>query len=497
MQEKYEKFLKKIAEINDLGYAQELLMWDQETYLPPKGTQMRARVQGTLSGLIHEDLTSPEFVALVQELKEAQLPGDQGLNVKEIDKSQQRAMKIPRDLVVELSDTQSQAYKAWVEARQKSDFSLFCPWLKKILELKKRVAYLVGFEGSIYNAFFKAYEEDTTVEEIIPVFENLRQSLVPFIEKIVSSNKVMTNGFVKEEYPVDKQEIFNRRVLKDMGFDLDAGRLDIAVHPFCAGFTKYDVRLTTRYENEVWPEPLLSTLHEGGHGLYEQGLPEEGIGTPIGQSMSPGVHESQSRLWENLVGRSKEFWYHYLPIAKEYFGDKLKNIDVEKLYEAINQVRPSLIRVESDEVTYNLHILIRFELEREMMEGKIQVEDLPKLWNERMKKYLGVVPSSDATGVLQDVHWSFGLIAYFPTYTIGNLYSAQFFHQAEKDIPDLKSKISQGDLLVLRKWLLEKIHSRGKRLTPKGLIQEVTGEPLKADYFVQYLKDKFSPIYGI
>jgi len=300
---------------------------------------------------------------------------------------------------------------------------------------------------------------------------------------------------VKQEYPVDKQEIFNRLVLKDMGFDLDAGRLDITVHPFCAGFSKYDVRLTTHYENEIWPEPLLSVLHEGGHGLYEQGLPEEGIGMPVGQSISPAVHESQSRLWENMIGRSKAFWQHYLPIAKEHFPDKLANMDIEQLYLAINQVKPSLIRIESDEVTYNLHILIRFELEREMMEGKIEVDDLPRLWNEKMQKYLGLVPPNDAMGVLQDVHWSFGLIAYFPTYTLGNLYSAQFLHQAEKDIPDLKSRISQGDLLCLRQWLLEKIHSKGKRLTPKALIKEVTGEDLKADYFIHYLENKFFPIY--
>ncbi len=497
MQKKYENFLKKVSEINDLGYAQELLMWDQETYLPSKGTKMRAKVQGSLSGMIHEKLTSPEFVALVKELKDANLPGDQGLNIKEIDKSQQKALKIPRDLVVELSDTQSNAYKAWVEARQQSDFMLFSPWLNKIIDLKRQVAHLIGFEGSIYNAFFTAYEEDTTVEEIIPVFENLRQRLIPLIEKIVNSKKAMRTAFVKEEYPVDKQEIFNRVVLKDMGFDLEAGRMDIAVHPFCAGFTKYDVRLTTRYENEVWPEPLFSTLHEGGHGLYEQGLPEEGISQPFGQSMSPAVHESQSRLWENLIGRSREFWHYYLPIAKKYFPEKLHNIDVEDIYEAINQVKLSLIRVESDEVTYNLHILIRFELEREIMEGRIQIKDLPTLWNEKMQKYLGVVPPNDAKGVLQDVHWSFGLISYFPTYTLGNLYSAQFFNKAQKDIPDLMSRVSQGDLLTLRNWLLNNIHSRGKRLTPKALIQEVTGEPLKADYFIHYLENKFFPIYGV
>ena len=282
-----------------------------------------------------------------------------------------------------------------------------------------------------------------------------------------------------------------------MGFDLEAGRLDIAVHPFCQGLSPDDVRLTTRYSVDKLAEALFGTMHETGHGLYEQGLPQAEGGTPLCQSISLGIHESQSRLWENMIGRSRPFWQHYLPQLQAYFPEQLAGVELDSFYAAINQVETSFIRVEADEVTYNLHILLRFELEMDMVEERVQVEDLPAVWNERMEEYLGVCPADDAQGVLQDVHWSFGLLGYFPTYTLGNLYAAQFFARAQEDMPGLMEQVAEGELAPLKRWLNENIHARGRRSTAGELVQEVTGEALSAEYFIDYLEGKFKPLYSL
>lgn len=499
MSPKYEKFLKKIIELNNIGYAQEILMWDQETYMPTKGTAMRGQVQATLSGLYHEKLTDPELVSLVNDLKQEQLEGDAAVNLREIVRRQDRALKIPRDVVMELSDVQSNSYNAWLEARKAQDYKLFAPWLRRIVDLQKKIADLVGYEGSIYNAFFHHYAPYMDVEEVTPLFEALRNRLVPLLARIVKSPKsrLKRRKLPQADYPIDKQEKLNQMVLKDMGFDLEAGRLDVTVHPFTAGFCKYDVRITTRYRTFDWPDSLFSVLHEGGHGLYEQGLPEDALSTPAGESVSSTIHESQSRLWENIIGRSREFWQYYFPIAKELFPKQLKNVDLERFYLALNEVKPSLIRTEADEVTYNLHVLLRFELEKDLVEGKIQVEDLATLWNEKMEKYLGIRPANDTEGVLQDVHWSSGLIGYFPTYTLGNLCCVQFFRQAQKEIPDLMKNIAEGHLVILKNWLNQKIHGQGKRLISRELLKEVTGQVLAVEPFADYLETKFSEIYSL
>ena len=497
MSDTYEPFMAKVAELADIGHAEGMLSWDQETYMPPKGAAMRARAQGTLAGLHHERLTAPELVGLVKDLKGQDLTGDAAVNVREVGRSQDRALKIPKELVVELSQTESLSHEAWIAAREKADFAHFQPWLEKILKLKKEVAERVGYEGTIYNALLDEYEPYTRAEDIEPVFAALKDKLVPLVEKIAATGKFPARGVLDQDFPVAEQEELGRQGLEDLGFDLEAGRLDVAVHPFCSGTSRDDVRLTTRYSADWLPGSLFGTIHEAGHGLYEQGLPEDAVATPAGGSVSLGIHESQSRLWENMVGRSRAFSTHYLPRLKALFPTQLQNVNLDEFYAAVNQVEPSLIRVEADEVTYNLHILLRFELERDLFEGRVEVKDLPSVWNERMQQYLGVCPPDDAQGVLQDVHWSFGLMGYFPTYTLGNLYGAQFFHQAQQELPDLEGQIGRGEFGGLKTWLNDKVHNRGSRLRASELVEEVTGEKLSADYFTNYLEAKFGALYNL
>jgi carboxypeptidase Taq len=497
MSDTYEPFMAKVAELADIGHAEGMLSWDQETYMPPKGAAMRARAQGTLAGLHHERLTAPELVGLVKDLKGQDLTGDAAVNVREVGRSQDRALKIPKELVVELSQTESLSHEAWIAAREKADFAHFQPWLEKILKLKKEVAERVGYEGTIYNALLDEYEPYTRAEDIEPVFAALKDKLVPLVEKIAATGKFPARGVLDQDFPVAEQEELGRQVLEDLGFDLESGRLDVAVHPFCSGTSRDDVRLTTRYSADWLPGSLFGTIHEAGHGLYEQGLPEDAVATPAGGSVSLGIHESQSRLWENMVGRSRAFSTHYLPRLKALFPTQLQNVNLDEFYAAVNQVEPSLIRVEADEVTYNLHILLRFELERDLFEGRVEVKDLPSVWNERMQQYLGVCPPDDAQGVLQDVHWSFGLMGYFPTYTLGNLYGAQFFHQAQQELPDLEGQIGRGEFGGLKTWLNDKVHNRGSRLRASELVEEVTGEKLSADYFTNYLEAKFGALYNL
>jgi len=497
MSDAYEKFMQKVLEIDDLGHAQGLLSWDQETYMPPRGAAMRARAQGTLAGIGHQMMTAPELVALVEELKGRELTGDAAVNVREIDRQQSRALKVPKELVVELSQTESLAHEAWVEARQQAEFALFQPWLEKIVKLKKEVCERVGYEGTIYNALLDEYEPYALTEEIDPLFARLREKLVPLVEKISAKQAFPARGILDQDYAIEAQEELGRQVMADLGFDLEGGRLDIAVHPFCGGTCRDDVRLTTRYNLDWLPGSLFGTIHETGHGLYEQGLPAEAAGVPAGDSVSLGIHESQSRLLENMVGRGRSFWVHYLPRLQALFPGQLDSVDVDAFYAAVNQVEPSLIRVEADEVTYNLHILLRFELERDLFEDRVEIADLPAVWNQRMEQYLGVRPPDDAQGVLQDIHWSMGGMGYFPTYTLGNLYAAQFFHQAHVDLPDLEAQIARGEFQGLKTWLNEKIHRRGSRLTAGELCEEVTGEKLSADYFTDYLEAKFGALYGL
>ena len=495
-QDGYARLLEVMSELADIAHAQALMGWDQETNMPPKGARMRARSLGTLAGIYHDKLTMQSLVDLIEDLKQADLAGDEAVNLRQLDREQARARKIPRELIVELSETASLSHEAWVKARADDDFAHYRPWLEKMLHLKTQVADIVGFEGSIYNALLDEYEPYATAEEIGPVFGELRQHLVRMVEKIATVDRPPFDA-LERPFPVALQEQFGRRIMEEMGFDLEAGRLDRSVHPFCSGIGPEDVRLTTRYDGNGFTQSLFGIIHETGHGLYEQGLPADQETLPAGRAVSLGIHESQSRLWENMIGRSRRFWSHYLPALKELFPTQLDGVDLDAFYGAINRVEPSLIRVEADEVTYNLHILLRFELERELLAGELSVAELPEAWNQRMEDYLGIRPPNDALGVLQDVHWSLGLFGYFPTYTLGNLYAAQLYDSAVRDIPDLDEQVSRGELMPLKSWLNAKVHQRGSRLQAGELVREVAGKGLEIGPFVGYLNEKFGRLYDL
>ena len=491
----YEQFCERIRELSDLGNSAGYLSWDQEVCMPKRGAEARAQALGTLAGIHHEKLTDQGLVDLIEALQGQDLDDNAAINVREAARTQQRALNLPKELVVELSRTQSLAHEAWVEARSADDFGHFQPWLEKLLELQRRVADAVGYEGSVYNAFLDEYEPHARVEQMGPLLEQLRVRLVPLVGAILDKARGTDPAFAGH-WDVDRQESFGRQVIGELGFDWDAGRLDVSVHPFCGGAGPHDVRLTTRYQADQLTSSLFGIIHETGHGLYEQGLPGEQAGLPVCESISLGIHESQSRMWENMVGRSRPFWQYQLPRLQAVFPE-LKNVDVEQMYREVNRVEASMIRVEADEVTYNLHILLRFELEQAMVSGEISVADLPGLWNERMESYLGIRPANDAEGVLQDIHWSGGLMGYFPTYTLGNLYAAQFFVQAREDLGDLDEQFDRGDTATLLRWLRENIHSQGRRLTATELVTQVTGRPLGIDDLMNYLEGKFGELYDL
>ncbi len=493
---KYTEFLRLARELTDLGHARALLGWDQETSMPRRGAGERARSIGLLAGLYHEKLTAGLLVDLVGELSGDSLEADAAANLRLVGREQDRALKIPRQLVVELSVTQARAHEAWVEARQRSEFGTFAPWLTRILELQGRVAGLVGYEGSIYNAFLDEYEPQARVEEVAPLLEELRDRLIPLAEAILAKGRQRPD-LLGREFPVGAQEGFGREVLADLGFDMEAGRLDVSVHPFCSALAPTDVRLTTRYSSGALAESLFGIIHECGHGLYEQGLPQEAMGTPLCQAVSLGIHESQSRLWENMIGRSREFWEHYLPKLKSRFPRQLEDVELEQFYAAVNHVEAAPVRVEADEVTYNLHILLRFELEQQLVGGELAVAELPERWNDRMEDFLGIRPENDAVGVLQDIHWSSGAIGYFPTYSLGNLYAAQFFACARREMPGLMQDVRRGEFAGLLAWLRDNIHSRGSRLTAEELVAEVAGEPLSTAPLIAYLETKYGELYSL
>ncbi len=490
----YERFIAKLKEVRTLDAVGSLLSWDQETYMPPKTAAARAEQLALVSGLVHEKLVSDEMGALLEELSGRPLDPEQAANVREVRRVFERERKLPTELVREIARTRSLAHEAWVAARKAADFERFAPWLEKNLALQKEVAERTGYEEEPYDALLDWYEPGARARRIAPLFEALRARIVPLVQAIGRSGKRPRK--IQGRFPLERQRAFGERIARDMGYDFEAGRLDVSAHPFCTGMHPTDVRITTRYDEADFRDSLFGILHEAGHALYEQGFDPRHAQTPMGEAASTAIHESQSRLWENLVGRSRPFWRHYYPLLREAFPEALGDVALDDFYFAINEVEPSFIRVEADEVTYNLHIVLRFEIERDLFSGRASVSDLPALWNRKMEELLGIVPPDDAKGVLQDTHWSWGLFGYFPTYTLGNLYAAQFYAAAAREIPDLEARIGRGELLPLREWLRERIHRRGAFFRPEDLCRDVTGAPLDASHFVSYLEQKFGALYG-
>ncbi|GJQ29104.1 MAG: thermostable carboxypeptidase 1 [Phycisphaerae bacterium] len=500
--------LKHAALLDSLA---QLASWDQETYMPEKGAAARAESVALLATLIHERRTSPRVGELL-----AACEGDAGLtaaetptgaNLREIRRDYDKHTKVPAELVAEIAKVGSQAQEVWKKAREGSDFAMFRPWLERMIGLQRRKAECLGHApgGEAYDALLDLYEPGATAAGLEAVFTPLRARLTDLLGRVRGSKAKVRTRCLEVKIDPAAQHAFGLAVIEAMGFDLTAGRVDTTTHPFCSGFAPGDTRLTTRYREAHFTDALYSTLHEMGHGLYEQGLPKMGkdggpsdlYGTPLADSISLGIHESQSRMWENFVGRSKAFWKWALPKSKKQFGKALSKFDAKEYFAAVNTAAPSLIRVEADETTYNLHVMIRFEIERALLRGDLAVKDLPGAWNGKYKEYLGVKVPDDRRGCLQDVHWSFGLFGYFPTYTLGNLYAAQFWEKINQDIPDLNKQIAKGRFDALKKWLNTKIHAHGRRYTAGDLCTRVTGAPLSSEPLLRHLSAKAEQVYGV
>jgi len=485
-----------------LGSCSSVLSWDEQTYMPPRGAQFRSEQLGLLAGLTHERATAPRIGELLAELQDSgelgDPDGDRAVNVREARRSYDRATKLPRRLVEELSRTTTLAQQAWIKAREDSEFPEFLPWLEKMVGLKREEAQAIGYgDGIPYDALLDEYEPSMTAAEVKRVFGPLRDELVPLVAAIQQSPRRPQTEILERHYPKIPQMVLSEAASKSIGFDFQRGRIDASAHPFCSGFGPGDCRLTTRYADHHFPSAFFGVLHESGHGIYEQGLSGDSFGLGMGQADSLGIHESQSRMWENFVGRSRAFWTYMFPTAQEAFPEALGGVSIDEFYFAINDVRPSYIRVEADEVTYNLHIMLRFELEQALIGGDLAPADVPGAWNEKFQQFFGLAVSNDAQGCLQDIHWSAGLFGYFPTYALGNMYAAQFFDAARRDLGNLDSAFAQGQFRPLKEWLNEKIHRHGKRYPASRLVQEVTGNPLSHHPLMTHLQSKYGALYEL
>lgn len=492
-----ERFYEKCRMIHDLQEVQQLLEWDMEVMMPRKGVDQRGNHQAALATVMHAKLTDPALGDLVAELAgRMDLSPHLAADAREAKRARDRAVKIPPRLVAERARVCALSQAAWETAKDHDDFAAFLPHLEAVLKVTREMAHAIGGDQNPYDALLDEYEPGMTEAALRVTFADLRDRLVPLLDKIKGAAREPSQEPVTRHFPKAGQEAFGRRIMAAMGYDLDAGRLDVSAHPFTNG-TFRDVRITTRYCETFLNMALFGTMHEAGHALYEQGLDPTRYRDPAGGFCSLGVHESQSRFWENMIGRSRPFWQHYFPELKRTFPGVLEEVSEDAFYRAVNVVQPSLIRVEADEVTYNLHIILRFELESDLLGGRLEARDLPSAWNEKVKSFLGIVPPSDREGVLQDVHWSVGLIGYFPTYALGNLYAAQFAEALRRDMPDLDAKVARGELGSIKGWLNEHIHIHGRQYLPRELCQRVTGAPLSAEAAMRYLTAKFSEVYGV
>ena len=491
----------RLATVTDLEYAAALLSWDQRTYLPPGGAMGRAQQLATLRRLAHQHATSDELGQLLEAL--APLSADQNDEsddaclVRMAQRDYEQDRKLPSDFVRERAQSASLANQTWQEARRTSDISIFQPHLEKMFDLAKRQAEYLGYDEHPYDALLDLYEPGMRTTQVREVFAELKAGTVPLLKAIVGSGVEIDDSILHQQFDEAKQEQFGVKITRAFGYDWDRGRQDRTVHPFCIKFGQGDVRITTRFYPDFLNPALFGTMHEAGHAMYEQGVDPALNRTPLSGGASLGVHESQSRLWENLVGRSRPFWQANYEQLQALFPDQLGHVDLETFYRAINKVQPSFIRVEADELTYNLHIMLRFELEAEILEGKLQVVDLAEEWQSRSEALLGITPSNDADGILQDMHWSSGLIGYFPTYTLGNVLSVQLWERALAAHPSIPAEIARNEYGTLLSWLRENVHRHGRKFMPNTVIQKATGGLLDAKPYLNYLRAKFGEIYGV
>ena len=487
---------KKLIELADLRGALSLMAWDQEVYLPAGAAALRAQQTATLGGIHHEILLKDVGPLLQKVSDEHSLSEFERLNLKEIQREYDKATRLPTEFIRRLYQLSSEAQTTWVEARKKSDFSMFSGVLEKMVQLKIEEADYLGFEDDPYDALLDRYEPEGRSKEIRVLFEGFKLELESVMPQLAAAKQV-DDSFLKSYISQEKQLEFGQSLARDLGYDLQKGRIDLSSHPFSIPFGMEDVRITTSVDPMDLSKMLFSTIHEAGHAMYEQGFTPAHYGLPAAEPSSISIHESQSRLYENNLARSLPFWQHYFPVLSRLFPDKLKNQGPESIFKAVNKVQPSLIRILSDELTYHFHIILRFEIENDLINQRVKVKELPELWNHKMKQYLDQTVPDDAHGVLQDIHWSHGSFGYFPTYSLGSFYAAQFMATAKKSLPDLDKNVSEGDFSPLLDWLRTHIHAEGKLYNSRDLCIKATGEPLNVDYFIHYIKDKLSRVYGL
>lgn len=499
MKKKFEELKNRLIEVNNLKSAVELLCWDQTTYMPPGGASARARQLATLERLAHERFIDPATGRLLEELKphEESLPYDsnEASLIRVTRQEHERMVKVPPSFTARLSAHSSTTYEVWAKARPENDFPKVKPYLEETLDLSRQLAnFFPGYEH-IADPLIDFVDYGMKVSTIRVLFRDLREQLVPIVQKI-TSQPVADDSCLRKNFPEEKQLTFGIDVVKRLGYDFQRGRQDKSAHPFTTNFSIGDVRITTRVKENDLTDALFSTIHEAGHAVYEQGSSIEFEGTPLAGGTSSGVHESQSRLWENVVGRSREFWKYFFPRLQGIFPDQFKSVSLDTFYRAINKVQRSLIRTDADEVTYNLHVMIRFDLELQLLEGKLTISDLPEAWRERYKADLGVEPPDDRDGVLQDVHWySWAIGGGFQCYTLGNIMCSQFYEAALKAHPEIPSEIENGKFDTLHNWLKENIYRHGSKYTASELIKRVTGKELTIEPYIGYLKTKYRELY--
>ena len=495
----YDLFIERVKDIHKIGAIQGHLGWDQETIMPAKGSKARSEIMSWLAKEQHERVTDESLAQMITELEnDESLDEDQRANVREVRRRYDKAVKLPSDFVAEFALARSQALVAWQEARAESDFAKFKPYLAKLISMTNQKIDFYGVEDTRYDVLLDEYEFGMKVRDYDPLFDGLKSKLVPLLQRIMEAKKLNPDPTLPAEltFPVDAQTEFCKIVSSATGFDFEAGRMDASTHPFSAGLWPGDTRFTTRFDEKDPFSCLYAVLHETGHALYEQGLDFDHSFTPRGDAVSLGVHESQSRFWENQVGRTPAFWKVVLPWFKEHFPESPEWTPAE-LNKIANCVEPGFIRVEADEVTYNLHIMLRYELEKKIFNENLSVDDIPSTWNKMFNEWFGIEVQEDRLGCLQDIHWSMAAFGYFPTYTLGNLYAAQLLDAMEKELGDVDAIIESGQWQPMLDWLRGKIHLQGSKWTPSDLIEHATGAPPTPQPFINYVENKYGKLYNL
>lgn len=492
------KFLDYVKKMTSYNEAIGLMFWDLRTGAPKNGVEQRSEVIGMLSSEVFKMSISEEMAAFIAKLTPYTLTGEIDAitigTLEECKKQYDRNKKIPPEEYKEYVILQSKAESVWEKAKAESDFAKFQPYLEKLVDFNKKFVDYWGYKENQYDTLLDMYEPGVTVTILDEVFGQLRNEIVPLVQKIAAARQP-TTSFLFETFPKKQQNELSMKLLEELGYDFDSGRLDETVHPFAIGLNPGDVRVTTKYDEGDFRTAVFGTIHECGHALYEQNISSDLVGTPLCAGTSMGIHESQSLFYENLLGRSLSYWKRNYSLLQEYATGQFEHVAIHDFYKAINESKPSFIRIEADELTYPLHIMIRYEIEKGLFNGEIEVKDLPKIWNEKYEEYLGIIPENDAQGVLQDVHWAGGSFGYFPSYALGYIYAAQLKEAMLKELPNFDELVEAGDLLKIKEWLTEKVHKHGKLKKPLEIIQDVTGEGLNADHLIRYLKTKYESLY--